>query len=502
SWHPKVCVLRYVSPGINNAKAIWRLWIGSRNFTRDESWDMALALTGEVAGKGEKIPDVLELTQGLANEAAVERNWKDGFQELPQVRWQVPAGLRIDKLALFRKGDTQRDLQPAPKNARAILAVSPFLDGWAIRQLLKDYSELLSSGSAKPRLISTPISLSEVERHHQGALSRYELRELPASDQDDQEDDDDGAGHIPDADADETEGRGLHAKFIWIETPKRSELRLGSINLTERGWKKNAEVLAVASVAMPSKGFSASLRSGLLAFESLCLEYELPEEELPIDPEQYLKDHFNSVRNALVASFVASQKLQDGIAVVVLQSPLTLPADACLRIGRIGGALISLENNATEIALPIAPTYENGDLIRMELAIGDIRSEWLQHAPFDPSLSRANRDIPLLHAYLGIDGVISLLNDSLTVGGNGGGERREWHKKSLSARASETISLLGIEAVLGSWIRDEESLLEVQRIVEIARQCKPASGREEKAHQQLQSFLLSWDAIEHELIKK
>lgn len=75
SWHPKVCVIRCISHGSPNAKAIWRLWIGSRNFTRDESWDMALALTGEAGGKGAEIPDVLELTRRLAAEAAVESNW-------------------------------------------------------------------------------------------------------------------------------------------------------------------------------------------------------------------------------------------------------------------------------------------------------------------------------------------------------------------------------------------------------------------------------------------
>lgn len=503
SWHPKVCIVRCVSRGNPNAKAIWRLWIGSRNFTRDESWDMALTLTGEARGKGEDIPDVIELTRQLATEANVQPNWQEAFQELPKVRWQVPAGLRIDKLALFKRGDLQRDLQPAPKDARSILAVSPFLDGWAVRQLLKDQPATPAHRSFRPRLISTLMCLSEVARHHRAALSRYDLRELPESGQDDQEDDDvDAEAHSLDADADATEGRGLHAKFIWIETHKRGELRLGSTNLTERGWKRNAEVLAIASVSLPGSGFSEGLRSGLKAFDDLCIEHELAEEKPPIEPEQHLKDEFEKVRKALVASFVASQKLQDGVAIVTLQSSLPLPADARLRVGRIGDTLTPWEAGATEMALPTAPIYENGDLIRMELAIGELRSEWLQHAPFDPSLSRADRDVPLLHAYLGIDGVISLLNDSLTAGGNGGGERREWNKQHPPGITSETIALLGIEAVLSSWIRDAESLRETQRIVEIARRCKPTSKKEMKTYQQLQAFLLSWDAVEQELVKQ
>lgn len=504
SWHPKVCVVRYVNPGSPKAKTIWRLWIGSRNFTRDDSWDMALALTGEAGGKGEKIPDVLELTRRLAAEAAVEPDWQEALHELPQVAWQVPAGLRIDKLALFRQGDAQRDLQPAPKDARSILAASPFLDGWAIKQLLKDQPTTPAPRSTRPRLISTPMCLSEVAQLHRAALSRYDLRELPESGQDDQPDDDPNEkAHSPDADADAAEGRGLHAKFIWIETPKRGELRLGSTNLTERGWKRNAEVLAVASVSLSGSGFSEGLRSGLRAFDDLCLVHDLPEEEPPVDPTQHLPNEFDKVRKALVASFVASQKLHGGLAIVTLQSALSLPADASLKVGRIGDMLIPWNAGATEMALPTGrEPYENGDLIRMELRIGELRSEWLQHAPFDPSLSREDRDIPLLHAYLGIDGVIALLNDSLSAGGNGGGERREWNKRHPPSISPATISLLGIEAVLGSWVRDPESLRETQRIVEIARRCTPATEKEQETYQQLQAFLMSWDAVEKELVQR
>jgi hypothetical protein len=140
----------------------------------------------------------------------------------------------------------------------------------------------------------------------------------------------------------------------------------------------------------------------------------------------------------------------------------------------------------------------------MELVMGNLRSEWLQHIPFVPSLSRDARDVPLLHAYLGIDGVISLLNDSLTVGGNGGnggGRRRPWNKPHTPGASVQAIALLGIEGVLSSWVRDKESLIETKRIVEIARKCEATSKKEEKASEELKAFLLSWDAIEKELVK-
>ncbi len=501
SWHPKVCVVRCVNRDSEKAKPIWRLWIGSRNFTKDESWDMALSLTGEVDGKGDEIADVDSITRRLAQQAGVEAQWLDALQELGTIRWQVPAGLRIDKLALFTHGDLKRDLKPVPANACSVLAVSPFLDEWGVSNLLRLLPPA-ADPSKKPRMISTMACLSEMAKMHRPALARYNLRSLPESSQDDQREEiDEHAIEGADAGADAAESRGLHAKFVWIETPKRGELRLGSTNLTKRGWKENAEVLATVSVALPGGNYSKQLRSGLKAFDDFCSEYELGEEEATPDDELFLQREFDDARNALVVNFVATQALRGNVAVVTLQSPLHLPAGACLRIGRIGDALLPWDAGVMSLKLPDAPAHDNGDLLRMELVMGELSSEWLQHTPFDPSLSRDARDVPLLHAYLGIDGVISLLNDSLTAGGNGGGRRRPWNKPHMTGASVQTIVLLGIEAVLSSWVRDKESLSETKRIVEIARKCEATSNKEEKAIQQLKAFLTSWDAIEQELVK-
>lgn len=501
SWHPKVCVVRCVGRGSAKAKAIWRLWIGSRNFTKDESWDMALALTGEADGKGDELAGVEALTRRLARQAGAESQWLDALKELHAVRWQVPAGLRIDKLELFMHGDSGRDLMPVPANARSVLAASPFLDEWGVSHLLKLVPPT-TDPSRKPRLISTAMCLSEMAKKHRPALNRYNLRSLPESSQDDQPEEVEEPGNEgSDAGADVAESRGLHAKFIWIETPKRGELRLGSTNLTERGWTKNAEILATVSVALPGGGYSEQLKSGLKAFDDFCSEYDLGEEEAIPDEELRLQRRFDDARNALVFDFAATQALKNGTAVVTLQSPLQLPPNFRLRVGRIGDSLMPWEAGATCLALPDAPAHDNGDLLRMELVMGDLCSEWLQHAPFVPNLTRDARDVPLLHSYLGIDGVISLLNDSLTAGGNGGGERRPWNKPRTPGVSVQTIALLGIEAVLSSWVRDAESLRETQRIVEIARRCKPTSEKEKTTFKHLEAFLKSWDAVEQELVK-
>lgn len=499
SWHPKVCVVRCVSKGGKNAAGvIWRLWIGSRNFTRDESWDMALALTGEARGKGEEIPDAVELTRRLAAAADVEPRWSSALEELRAVRWQVPAGLRVEKLALFVSGDEPRSLGPAPPKSRSILAASPFLDGWAVERLLQDLPSTAPAKVRKPRLVSTEGCFAEVARAHRKTLDRYHLLSLPASEQDEKED---LEADTEDAAEDALEARGLHAKFIWIETPGRGELRLGSTNLTKRGWKDNAEALAVVSVALPGGQSAAALRSGLNAFTNLCMEHKLDEAQDP-DNSQNLRDEFNELRNAVVHTFKATQEWRDNLAVVKVQASPDIGAGANLRVGRIGDVLLSWPVGGTELALPRAPMFENGDFLRVELTVGDLRSAWLHHAPFVPSLSRAERDVPLLHSYLGIHGILALLNDSLTHGGNAGGERRRWDEARKPSPSWASVALLGIESVLSSWMRDAESLRETLRIVEIAKQCKPVSDSEGAAYKQLLDFLESWKAVEQELIAR
>lgn len=500
SWHPKACVVRCVSKDDKNAAgAMWRLWIGSRNFTRDESWDMALALTGEACGEGEEIPDAVELTRRLAAVAKVEPGWSSALEELRTVRWQVPAGLRVEKLALFVNGDEPRTLSPAPQKSRSILAVSPFLDGWAIERLLQDLPSTAPAKARKPRLVSTEACFAEVARAHRKTLGRYDLLSLPPSEQDEKED---VKADAEDAAEDAPEARGLHAKFIWIETPSRGELRLGSTNLTKRGWKFNAEALAVVSVALPGGQYASALRSGLNAFANMCMEHKHDEPEREPDSAQELRDEFDELRKAVVHTFTATQEWRDNRVVVKVQAPPEIAAGANLRVGRIGDMLQPWPSGGAELVLPEAPMFENGDFLQVELTLGDLRSGWLHHAPFAPSLSRAERDVPLLHSYLGIEGILALLNDSLTTGGNAGGERRRWDHTPKPSPSSASVALLGIESVLGSWMRDAESLRETLRIVEIAKQYKPVSEAEDGAYRQLQDFLQSWKAVEQELIAR
>lgn len=497
SWHPKVCLLRYTrNDSEPKASALWRLWIGSRNFTRDDSWDMALSLTGSVGGSGADVPGTVELAARLAEAAKAGREWRDAIKELRRVRWDVPSGLQVEGLALLLPGDEARDLTPAPPRSRRILAVSPFIDAWAPEKLLEALPAKRGSKLEKPRLISTEPFMVEVARTNLAVLEKYETLSLSVSEQDGKEDDASPTG-ADDAD-DALEARGLHAKFIWIEAPGRAELRLGSTNLTQRGWHSNAEALAVVSVARPGGSVAKALKAGLEAFEALSMPYVPPSDPAPLDAAEQFERMFERLRQGLVATFQLNQSWRDDQCVLVAQAAPTT-GEATLRVGRVGGGVLQAwPIGATELVLPPARIYESGDFIQFELTWGECRSAWLHHAPFDPPLSREARDQPLLRSYLGNDGVFALLNDCLTIGGNSGGERRRWDLAPERQRWSLPGGLLGIESVLASWMRNPESLREVRQVVALARACEPQEGDEEQCRQ-LQEFLASWDAVEMEL---
>lgn len=71
SWHAKCAAVRYVCETSEIGK--WRFWLGSRNLTRDNSWDLGLSLEGQESGgeaqTGENIPSIADAVGKLAEAA-------------------------------------------------------------------------------------------------------------------------------------------------------------------------------------------------------------------------------------------------------------------------------------------------------------------------------------------------------------------------------------------------------------------------------------------------
>jgi len=93
SWHPKCAIVRYSDAKSSAGK--WRLWLGSRNLTRDTSWDLGLSLEGyedeSDAMDGMKIPSIANAANKLAAEAGQAAKWQEPVKRLRNVHWEVAA---------------------------------------------------------------------------------------------------------------------------------------------------------------------------------------------------------------------------------------------------------------------------------------------------------------------------------------------------------------------------------------------------------------------------
>jgi hypothetical protein len=130
SWHPKCAIVRYSDAKSSTGK--WRLWLGSRNLTRDTSWDLGLSLEGHEneldATDGMKIPSIANVVKKLAAETHQTEKWQEPLKRLRNVHWEVPRGLVVEEVALMLPQDANRNFPPCPQGVRRLIAVAPFLD--------------------------------------------------------------------------------------------------------------------------------------------------------------------------------------------------------------------------------------------------------------------------------------------------------------------------------------------------------------------------------------
>ncbi len=142
SFHPKIWLLRFTN---DTRQVRYRLLVLSRNLTFDRSWDLAVALEGEVAKESSRENEgLLELLQELAPFARHKDKALDfapAFslfkKELPRVVWQKPNGFRELKTLLGKAQQVPLDLG---SSTNTVLVISPFLHAEAL-DMLKERGE-------------------------------------------------------------------------------------------------------------------------------------------------------------------------------------------------------------------------------------------------------------------------------------------------------------------------------------------------------------------------
>ncbi|WP_224246032.1 phospholipase D family protein [Hyalangium gracile] len=486
AWHPKLALVRL---GAAQGEAEWRLWVGSRNLTRDLSWDTGLLLVGHPGGAGVEIAGVPEAGEHLATRAALPGLDPETVQrELTQVRWKLPEGvLALPELRLHT--GAARSLPSAPMGLRSLTIVSPFLSQGVL-------STLSSWGDASTHrtLVSTLPALQKLPPVLRATLGFAQVAHLdvPAHEE---------AVPTKGADSESEEqppNRGLHGKVIHAVHQGGQTLWLGSANTTERGWKgPNAEVIARLEVA-------SSLGDSLLDFIGMARPVawkDLP--ELPAeDPDERALEE----ARAEVSSGWKVLQRRDPRGVVLIGGPAPHPQDASieLEVGLLGGDGVLWPRGTEELRLPSVGLLAETEWIKVLLRRNQRTCSWVQRAPLDPPPDE-ERDRRLLAAYLGPRAFLLWVRSTLLEGDtlDGGGAWDEEHRPAPASHGRSRDAALvqwapSLELVLRSWARQGDVAIRradalVQRYLSLVeKSSEPVSPEEQQV---LHQFAASWSGM-------
>lgn len=254
-FHPKVWVLRF-APDDADEPVRYRLAVLSRNLTFDRSWDVALALDGELRARRRAFASNRPLSDFIAalplmaraagtvlSAAATERAALLA-DEVRRVDWTLPADFH--KLAFHPIGHDGRGTWPVD-DVRRLMVISPFVDGSALARLREQVSEDLT-------LVGRFDELSRLEPSLLASLDEVELFDDAAAvlDVDDRIDD------RPD---DDPELSGLHAKLLVGKRGHRAVVYVGSANATRAAFERNVELLVELEGSHAQHGIDALRRA-------------------------------------------------------------------------------------------------------------------------------------------------------------------------------------------------------------------------------------------------
>lgn len=490
SWHPKLFLIRYIHPVQNLVQ--WRLWMGSRNLTKDHSWDMGLLIIGHTDhSDGDYLNGIAEAGEILVRLSGFRgRSPRSIKRELETVHWESPEGTTVRDVRLFH-GKSPRGLPSPMPDLQEILVVSPFLDGKTIRTLGS-----WGSTTTSRTLLSSREEINKLLVQKQKPTEKFKhLLFLDAPILDEKE-------IFYQQDEGEELLRGLHAKLICARSGSSCRVWLGSANSTTRAWQ-GANTEFVAEVDVDEKIYEwikNFVNTGKVLDPS-----ELSEEE--VDPIQELLE---DVRKSIAANWQAELAEQNGRTVLRNPQPFHPgPEKVRLQLGLITSQLVDCPKGLTQLTLPAISPHEMTALVLLRLSLEDQVCEWLQKAPLMMTLP-ADRDQQAIAHYLTprvfLGWIRSLLHpDVLTDGGNDWDDTVGPAPKTRSGSPHSTIWWApSLEEVLKAWAKNPDTLKIVDK--KLASYMKYMAGKHvDEDHKQeieiLNAFSRTWDIVRAELIR-
>ena len=398
SWHAKIAFVKYRKIDSCDNSTEWRLWLGSRNLTRDCSWDSALLALGTKSKSSNSIDEaVARAGEVLATRAELD-GWspKSVGEELTQLHWTWPEEiLEVISFALWPDAQVALRFPNPHAKLRRFIAVSPFVNTSIARKLVGWQT------SEKRQLLTTSSTLTALAAVSDSALSNFSSLHrlaIPVG--------------VEDADSDEVESRvieseevhrGLHAKLIWTRGEAGDELWLGSANLTERAWDgRNTEVVVHVKLR-PDVG--DELIEGLV--EGLATEVTVDELTPDAPVEDEIEKSLDKLRNRIAACWDASLvsvKEGDRLKCEVSVAPLNEHDDAILTVRLLGQTTwVRWEPNLTAVDLPKPHFHQQTELMEMLIrstVAPELNVSWIARAVMEPPLD-LTRDRAVLARMMG-----------------------------------------------------------------------------------------------------
>lgn len=303
-FHPKVWVLRFSAP---SEPVLYRLLVLSRNLTFDRSWDVMLALDGQVAdrkyafARNHPLGDFVAALPDMAVRAVPERVRAviDQVQaELRRVHFELPEG--FEEVAFWPLGLKDRSSWPFGPRIDRMLVISPFVTEACLVRLTKEGQEHV--------LVSRPESVDALDRRCLEPFSSVRVLSDEANPEplDDPEAAEEPAGASAEANADgDAPLAGLHAKTYVADAGWSARVWAGSANATNAAFGGNVEFL-VELVGRKSRcGVDAVLgqTKDNIGLADLLQEYAPPEEPIGGDSlQEQLEERVTSARRQLAGA--------------------------------------------------------------------------------------------------------------------------------------------------------------------------------------------------------
>ena len=479
SWHPKVALARQTAEG---QPPRWVLWVGSRNLTRDVSWDLGMTVVGTEDGAASPpLPGLADVAAALARHAELA-GWSEAelLPRLRRVSWALGSDAVRLKRLLLHGAAGPRQLPPAPAQADHLLAISPFLRVTGLR-LFRSWG----SGDATRRLASTPGALVGLGATAQALTAGWQLRTM-----------EEAAEALGDSVADPTGDeqfeevhRGLHAKALlaWSPDAARATLWLGSANLAARAWNGNStEVTAELEVAR-------EVAQELWVFtDSSRFRSEHPELDAPPDPDDSDDGTaaLDELRNTLGGWTEPGLEVRGDRLVVRFPHPRPAEPACSAQVGLLGQPLEDWPAGSPTVSLPLphAVCWTELLVVRLEVMDGDAPPvEFLLRGKWEGGIG-AVRDRRVLSRLLGarafLRWIVALLGEA--PGPDEGNwpddEDRTQARRRVGGRHGHADTPAGIvlptvESVLRAWVRDPRRVEEVDRRIQDLLQTVEAEER-------------------------